>query len=116
MTIKRLWHGWTTPENAAAYEELLRAEVFPGIEAKQIPGYRGIELLRLDRDEAGDGEAGDGEVEFITIMTFDSIQNVIDFQGPDYRRCYVPEAAQKVLKRWDRTSEHYEVKETRDYG
>ena len=107
MAIKRIWHGWTTPENAAAYEELLRAEVFPGIEAKRIPGYRGIELLRLDRDD---------EVEFVTIMTFDSIQNVIDFQGPDYRRCYVPDAAQKLLKRWDQTSDHYEVKETRDYG
>ncbi len=107
MAIKRIWHGWTTPENAVAYEALLRDEVFPGIEAKKIPGYRGIELLRRDRDD---------EVEFVTIMTFDSIQNVIDFQGPDYRRCYVPDAAQKVLKRWDQTSDHYEVKETRDYG
>ncbi len=107
MAIKRIWHGWTTPENAAAYESLLRAEVFPGIEAKKIPGYRGIELLRLDRGE---------EVEFVTIMTFDSIQNVIDFQGPDYRRCYVPDAAREVLKRWDQTSDHYQVKETRDYG
>ncbi len=107
MTIKRIWHGWTTQQNAAAYEDLLRAEVFPGIEAKRIPGYRGIELLRLDRDS---------EVEFVIIMTFDSIQNVIDFQGPDYQRCYVPDAAQKVLKRWDQTSDHYEIKETRDYG
>ena len=107
MTIKRIWHGWTTPENAAAYESLLRAEVFPGIEAKKIPGYRGIELLRLDRDD---------EVEFVTIMTFDSIQNVIDFQGPDYQRCYVPDAAQELLQRWDQTSDHYQVKETRDYG
>ncbi len=107
MAIKRIWHGWTTPENAAAYEELLRAEVVPGIEAKQIPGYRGIELLRLDRGE---------EVEFVTIMTFNSIQNVIDFQGPDYQRCYVPDAAREVLKRWDQTSDHYEVKETRNYG
>ncbi len=107
MAIKRIWHGWTTPDNAAAYESLLRAEVFPGIEAKRIPGYRGIELLRLDRGD---------EVEFVTIMTFDSIQNVIDFQGPDYQRCYVPDAAQKLLKRWDQTSDHYQVKETRDYG
>ena len=107
MAIKRIWHGWTTPENAAAYEDLLRAEVFPGIEAKKIPGYRGIELLRLDRDD---------EVEFVTVMTFDSIQNVIDFQGADYQRCYVPEAAQNVLKRWDQPSDHYQVKEPRDYG
>ncbi len=111
MAIKRIWHGWTTPENAAAYENLLRDEVFPGIEAKQSPGYRGIELLRLDRDGNGDGE-----VEVVTIMTCDTIQNVIDVQGPDYRRCYVPDAAQKLLKRWDPTSDHYEVKETRDYG
>ncbi len=107
MAIKRIWHGWTTPENAAAYESLLRAEVFPGIEAKNIPGYRGIELLRLDRDD---------EVAFVTIMTFDSIQDVIDFQGPDYQRCYVPDAARKLLERWDQTSDHYQVKETRDYG
>ena len=107
MTIKRIWHGWTTPENAEAYERLLHDEVFPGIEAKNIPGYRSIELLRRDLD---------GEVEFITIMTFDSLQNVIDFQGEDYQRCYVPDAAQKVLERWDEVSDHYEVKEQRGYG
>ena len=81
-------------------------EVFPGIEAKNIAGYRSIELLRRDFDD---------EVEFITIMTFDSIQNVIDFQGEDYQRCYVPNAAQKVLKRWDQMSDHYEVKEVKVY-
>ncbi len=107
MAIKRIWHGWTNPENAERYETLLRDEVFPGIEAKNIPGYSGIELLRLDRGD---------EVEFIAIMTFDSIQNVIDFQGEDYRRCYVPDAAQKVLERWDEVSDHYEVRETRAYG
>ena len=107
MAIKRIWHGWTTKDNAAAYEALLRHEVFPGIEAKNIAGYRGIELLRRD--------LGD-EIEFITIMTFDSIRNVIEFQGEDYRRCYVPDAARKVLKRWDRESEHYDVREVRAYG
>ena len=106
MAIKRIWHGWTTPENAAAYERLLHDEVFPGIEAKNIAGYRSIELLRRDLDD---------EVEFVTIMTFDSLQNVIDFQGEDYQRCYVPAAAQKVLKRWDQVSDHYDVKEERVY-
>lgn len=107
MAIKRIWHGWTTPENADTYERLLHHEVFASIEAKGIAGYRGIELLRRD--------LGD-EVEFVTIMTFDSLQNVIAFQGPDYQRCYVPEAAQKVLKRWDQLSAHFEVKEIRTYG
>lgn len=29
--IIRMWHGWTTPENADVYEELLMTEIFPGI-------------------------------------------------------------------------------------
>ena len=107
MAIKRIWHGWTTPDNAEAYEGLLEQEVFPGIEAKDIPGYRSIELLRWDRGD---------EVEFITIMTFDSLQSVIDFQGEDYERSYVPDAAREVLKRWDRASGHYEVRDFRSYG
>ena len=106
MAVKRVWHGWTTPENADAYEDLLRKEVFPGIEAKMLPGYRSIELLRRDLG---------GEVEFVTVMTFDSLENVIAFQGEDYQRCYVPDAAQKVLKRWDGVSAHYEMRELRVY-
>jgi len=106
MTVKRIWHGWTEPANADTYERLLHDEVFPGIEAKKIPGYRRIELLRRD--------LGD-EVEFITIMTFDTIQNVIDFQGEDYQRCYVPDAAQKVLKRWNQISDHFEVRSEKIY-
>ena len=107
MATKRIWHGWTTPENADAYQQLLHDEVFPGIEAKNIPGYRKIELFRRDLED---------EVEFVTIMTFDSLQNVIDFQGEDYKRCYVPDAAQQLLKRWDLESAHYETIETRNYS
>ena len=106
MTIKRVWHGWTTPGNADAYQQLLHDEIFPGIEAKNIPGYQSIELFRRDLE---------GEVEFVTIMTFDSLQNVIDFQGEDYTRCYVPDASQKVLKRWDQYSAHYDAIESRNY-
>lgn len=106
MTIKRIWRGWTTPENADRYRTLLHDEVFPGIEAKSIPGYLGIELFRRELED---------EVEFVTIMTFESLQNVIDFQGEDYARCYVPEKAQTVLKRWDQYSSHYETLESRNY-
>lgn len=106
MAIKRIWHGWTTLENADNYQQVLLNEVIPGIEKKDIPGYRSIEVLRQNHDT---------EVEFITIMTFDSLQNVIDFQGEDYARCYVPDIAQKVLKRWDEYSSHYEFVEERSY-
>ncbi|CTQ60829.1 antibiotic biosynthesis monooxygenase (ABM) superfamily enzyme [Labrenzia sp. EL_208] len=97
--IKRIWHGWTTHENADRYFGILTDTVIPGIEAKTIPGYLGIEVLRRDLTD---------EVEFKTIMSFRSIDDVIAFQGPNYARSHVPGAAQEVLKRWDQTAEHYE--------
>lgn len=102
MAIKRIWHGWTTPENAEAYRNVLFGEVLPGIEAKEIKGYRGVEVLRREHPT---------ETEFVTIMTFDSLQSVINFQGEDYERAYVPDVAQVVLSRWDSRSAHFEVLE-----
>ncbi len=104
--ILRMWHGYTKPENADAYEGLLRTEIFEGIEQKALPGFRGIELLRRP--------AGD-EVEFVTIMRFDRIENVQAFTGEDYETAYVPAAARKVLKRFDPRSQHYELREARNY-
>ncbi|MCK5067382.1 MAG: hypothetical protein KAR16_08090 [Bacteroidales bacterium] len=104
MAVKRIWHGWTTHENADPYQELLHKEVFPGIESKEIEGYRCVELFRRDLDD---------EVEFITIMTFDALKDVIDFQGKNYELCYVPESAQKLLKRWDQVAIHYDSVEKR---
>ena len=106
MAIKRVWHGWTTKEDADKYQDVLNKQVLPGIEEKQIPGYKKIEVLRIEREY---------EVEFVTIMTFESLQNVIEFQGDNYKQCYVPDVAQKVLKRWDKESIHYELIETREY-
>ncbi len=106
MTIKRVWHGWTTIENADKYQSILQNEVIPGIETKKIPGFNQIEILRIEQKD---------EVEFITIMTFESLQNVITFQGENYKKCYVPDVAQKVLKRWDLEVLHYELIETRKY-
>ncbi len=106
MTIKRVWHGWTTIENADKYQSILQNEVIPGIETKKIPGFKQIEILRIEQKD---------EVEFITIMTFESLQNVITFQGENYKKCYVPDVAQKILKRWDLEVLHYELIETRKY-
>jgi len=102
MSVKRIWRGWTTPENAEAYRRVLEEEVRPGIEAKKIKGYRSLELLSRDLG---------AEVEFMTIMTFDSIQNVIGLQGEDYERAYVPDVARAVLSRWDEFCMHYETSE-----
>jgi heme-degrading monooxygenase HmoA len=104
--ISRIWHGWTTLENADTYENLLKTEIFPGIAAKNVSGYREIQLLRRP--------LGD-EVEFITIMIFDSPEAVKEFAGEDYEKSYVPDTARKVLSRHDERSQHYEVRESITY-
>ena len=50
--IARIWHGWTKPEHAKAYKDLLRDEIFPSIAARNIAGYRGAELfIKAEGDE-----------------------------------------------------------------
>lgn len=104
--IGRVWHGWTKPENATAYEQLLEEEIFSGIAGRHIAGYRGIQLFR--RPLAG-------EVEFVTIMWFDSIEDVRAFAGEDYEQCVVPAKARAVLSRFDERSQHYEVVQNLSY-
>lgn len=103
--IERIWHGWTTAENADAYERLLKEEIFPGIAEKGVDGYRGIRLLRRPLQD---------EVEFVTIMRFDSLDAVREFQGEEYERAYVPPEARDVLSRYDDRSQHYEVREQQE--
>ena len=102
--ISRIWHGYTTPLNAEIYENLLKEEIFTGIQNREIPGFREIQLLRR--------ELGD-EVEFITIMWFDDLESVRIFAGEDYEAAVVPPKARQVLSRFDARSQHYEVREDR---
>jgi len=103
--ICRLWRGGTTPENADSYERVVRGEVIPGIEARNIPGFRHIDLMKRD--------LGD-EVEFQTCMWFDSLEAIIAFMGEDYAISHVPAAAQAVLMRFDERAAHYEVIDRRE--
>jgi heme-degrading monooxygenase HmoA len=97
--LARLWHGWAKPESADAYEQLLRAEVLPGIE-RRIDGFRGVFLLRRD--------AGD-EIEFVTITLFDDLDAVRRFAGEDYTIAVIHEPARRLLTRFDERSTHYET-------
>ncbi len=99
--ISRVWHGWTTPENADAYEALLKSEIFTGIEGRRIKGYLGIHLLRRNIAK---------EVEFVTVMWFDSLVAVRIFAGPDYEAAVVLPKARALLSRFDSRSQHYEVR------
>jgi hypothetical protein len=98
--IARIWRGWTTPENADAYQRIVSQEVLPGIAARNLDGYHGAYLLRRELD---------GEVEFATIMLFDSLEQVRGFAGEDYESAYVPPRARAVLARFDQRSAHYDT-------
>lgn len=105
--ISRIWHGYTSKQDAEAYENLLKEEIFVGIENKQVRGYKGIQLLRRDLE---------GEVEFTTIMWFDNIESVIQFAGEDYETAYVPAKARKILARFDDKSIHCELRHSLQYS
>jgi hypothetical protein len=39
--ITRIWYGWTSRQDADAYQRLLRIEIAPGITGRGIAGLRG---------------------------------------------------------------------------
>lgn len=98
--LTRIWRGWTTRENADAYETLIKTEIFPAIASRNVRGLLGITLLRRELRE---------EVEFATVMWFDDLVSVKAFAGEDYERAVVPPKARAVLSRFDAMSAHYET-------
>jgi heme-degrading monooxygenase HmoA len=96
--IGRIWHGWAAREDADAYQAMLNSDVLPGIH--RIPGYRGAYVMRR--------EVGD-EVEFITMTIFENMKAVKQFAGEDYTKAVIQGPAQKLLKRSDDRSTHFEI-------
>jgi hypothetical protein len=96
--VARVWHGYTTPEHADAYEKMLKPELLPGL--SKIKGYIGSLLLRRSME---------GEVEFITIVLADSIESIRAVAGRNYEIAIVPEDRKKYLSRYDPKATHYEV-------
>jgi hypothetical protein len=102
--ICRIWNGWTTRSNADAYETVVRRQVIPEIEARRIPGFLQIDLLRRELSD---------EVQFVTHMWFDDLTSVKVFMGEDYSRSHVPPVARAVLARYDEHASHFEVLDRR---
>lgn len=96
--IARVWHGNTKPEHADAYEAMLKPELLPGV--SKVKGYKGSYLLRRNAGH---------EVEFITIMLWESIDSIRAVAGEDYETAVIPEERRKYLARYDRQAVHYEV-------
>jgi len=101
--ILRLWRGWTAPENAEAYEALIRLTIFPGIASRKISGLEGLELFRRQLDS---------EAEFVTLTRFVSWEAVKAFAGPDWEVSVVPAAARALLARFDERAAHYDTRVT----
>ncbi|MEM9104101.1 MAG: antibiotic biosynthesis monooxygenase [Pseudomonadota bacterium] len=99
--IVRIWQGWTSHENADAYEHLLTKEIIPGVLAKKIPGLLEIEVFRRETDD---------ETEFMTKYSFDEIDSIKMMAGNDPEKSFVPDSAQKVLKRFETSARHFEKK------
>lgn len=99
--ICRVWRGWTKLENTQAYDDYLQKELFPRLEGELGPhGYRGYQLLRLDRD---------GETEFMTMLFFDSIEKVRAFAGESYQTPVISAKAHSLLAHFADRADHYEV-------
>ena len=97
--IARIWHGWTKPVDAKTYEEMLRNEVFPSIAARKINGYCGAELFI--------GKDGD-EVEFVTLLRFDSMDAVKEFAGPHVSKPVISPKAEALITRMEQ-ARHYRI-------
>lgn len=98
--ILRIWHGWTLPENANEYEAMIKEEIFDGIRSRKIRGLADLKLLRRDLS---------GEVEFVTVLEFESMDAVREFAGDDYERAVVYPDAKRLFTRYDERSQHYEL-------
>ena len=101
--IARVWHGYTKPEHADAYEAMLKPELLPGL--SKVKGFRSSYLLRRTAGE---------EVEFITIIHWDSLEAIRAVAGPDYETAVIPEERRKYLSRYDAKAAHYEIVSTKN--
>src|SRR6476646_3976308 len=97
--IARMWHGWTKRADAKAYEEILRDEIFPSIAARKIDGYRGAELFIREDDD---------EIEFLTLLRFDSMDAVKEFAGADTSKPVIFPKAEALIARMEQ-ARHYRI-------
>jgi antibiotic biosynthesis monooxygenase (ABM) superfamily enzyme len=96
--ITRMWRGWTAVEDADAYEAFLLRELFPSM--RQIDGFRGADVLR---------RVDGGDVAFVTLTRFDSLEAIRAFAGEDYETPVLEPQALALLSRYEPRAVHYET-------
>jgi heme-degrading monooxygenase HmoA len=96
--IARIWRGTAAIANADAYYHHFTTKVTPHL--KDILGHQGAYLLRR--------EAG-GQVEFLAVTLWDSIETIKKFAGPDPEVAIVEPEGRAALTEFDDFARHYEV-------
>jgi heme-degrading monooxygenase HmoA len=96
--ITRMWRGWTASGDADAYEEFLLTDLFP--EVSKLPGFVAARVLR---------RALGYEEEFVTLVTFASLDAVRAFAGEDYGTPVIEPEAERLLSRYEDRAAHYET-------
>jgi heme-degrading monooxygenase HmoA len=91
-----MWRGWTTQANADTYERFLRTDLFP--EVAKLPGFLGARILRRPRED---------EEEFVTLVTFESLDAVRAFAGEDHEIPVIEPEAQRLLSHYEDRAFHY---------
>ena len=100
--VARVWRGYTTRANGDAYEAMLKSELLPGLSSAK--GFRGSYLLRRPADE---------QVEFVTIILWDSLDDIPAIAGADYERAVIPEERRSLLTRCDEKAAHYDIRSSK---
>ena len=99
--ICRMWHGWTKASHADAYDNYLRSELFPRLERElTVQGYRGFHVLRLEQGP---------EVEFVTLVWFESLDAVRSFAGENCEIPVISDKARLLLSRYAERVDHFEL-------
>ena len=98
--IVRMWRGQAKAANADAYERFVTTKVFAELPA--IPGHRGAYLLKRALD-------GSGEVEFIAVTLWESLESIRGFAGEVIDRAVVEPEARAVLSSFDDFVRHFEL-------
>jgi hypothetical protein len=99
-TITRIWRGWTAKDKADEFERTLTTVAIPAIEKNKPNGCLGIQVLRRDLQD---------EVEFTTIMLFNSIDAIKEFAGEDYESAHIDSEVKPLLLRYDVRVAHHQT-------
>lgn len=99
--VCRLWRGWTRRSDAHAYNAYLNHELFPRLHRELTSeGYRGFHVIR---------RAAGAEVEFVTLVWFESLDAVKSFAGEEYELPVLTDKARALLTHYAERCEHYDL-------